>query len=68
MKKPVIERKRALVAHHPSAEVAGPGDRALHPPPPTGAPQHPAVLGGGLSANGRMRRDQLDPRLCPPFA
>ncbi len=68
MKERVIDGKRAVVAHHQSAEVAEPGDGAFHGPPPLLAPQRPAILGGGLAAIGPMRRDQFDPALRQPLA
>src|SRR5437899_7336806 len=60
MKERAINRQRAVVAHHQSAEVAEPGDGAFHRPPPLTAPQGPAVLRRGLATILAMRNDQLD--------
>jgi len=60
MKERAINRQRAVVAHHQSAEVAEPGDGAFHRPPPLIAPQRPAVLRRGLATIPAMRDDQLD--------
>src|SRR3989442_14368003 len=63
MKERAINRQRAVVAHHQSAEVAEPGDGAFHRPPPLIAPQRPAVLSRGLSTIPAIRNNQLD---APP--
>ena len=63
MKKPSINRQRAVVAHHQAAEVAEPGERAFHGPSSSVTPQRPAVLRGGLATILAMRYDQLDAAL-----
>src|SRR2546428_8054261 len=60
MKERAINRQRAVVPHHQSAEVAEPSDGASHRPPPLIAPQRPAVLRRGLATILAMRDDQLD--------
>ncbi len=63
MKERPVNGKRAVVAHHQSAEIPEPRDRAFHRPPPPIAPQRPAVLRRGLATIPAMRNDQLDAAL-----
>ena len=60
MKEGLVNRKRAVVAHHQTAEVAEPREGAFHDPPPLIATQRPPVLGRGFASILEMRGDQLD--------
>jgi len=68
MKEGLVNRKRAVIAHHQSAEVAQPGEGAFHGPPPPVAAQRSTVLRRGLAPILAMRGDQLDtaPRQLVP--
>jgi hypothetical protein len=60
MKESLVNRKRAVVAHHQSAEVADPGEGAFHDPASFIAAQRPAVLRRRFASILPMRDDQLD--------
>jgi len=60
MKESLVDGKRAVIAHHQSAEVAEPSEGALHSPPSLIAPQRPTVLGRRFAPILPMRGDQLD--------
>jgi len=60
MKKGLVDRKRAIMAHDESAEVAEPREGALHLPASLIASQDTSVLGRGMTAVGAMGCDQGD--------
>ena len=60
MKEGLVNRKRAVVAHHQSTEVAEPSEGAFHGPPSLIATQCPTVLRRGFTSLLAMRGDQLD--------
>jgi hypothetical protein len=60
MKEAPVNGKRAVIAHHQSAEVAEPSEGALHNPPSLIASQRSAVLRRRLATILPMRDDQLD--------
>jgi hypothetical protein len=60
MEEGLVNRKRAVVAHHQSAEVADPGEGAFHDPASFIAAQRPAVLRRRFASILPMRDDQLD--------
>jgi hypothetical protein len=63
MKEGLVNGKRAVIAHHQSAEVTEPSEGALHDPASLIAAQHPAVLRRGFASILPMRGDQLDAAL-----
>ena len=63
MKERMINCKRAVVAHHQSAEVAEPGEGALHDPASAVASQCPTVLRRRFAPILPMRDDQFDAAL-----
>jgi hypothetical protein len=63
MKESLVNGQRAIMAHHQSAEVAEPSERALHGPASFIAAQGPPILRSGLAAILAMRGDQLDAAL-----
>ena len=63
MKKPAINRQRAVVTYRQSPEVAQPCDGAFDDPPPLIAAQRPAILCRWLAPVFPVRRDQLDAAL-----
>src|SRR5215472_9096145 len=63
MKERTIHFEAALIPHHQAAEVAQPGERPLHLPPPPVAAQLPTVLQRRPLAVAPVRADQLD---APP--
>ena len=60
MKEGLVNRKRAVVADHESAEVAQPREGAFDGPASPVAAQRSAVLGRWLAPILAMRGDQLD--------
>jgi len=60
MKEGLVNGKRAVIAHRPSAEVVEPSEGALHDPPSPIATQRPTVLRRRFAPILPMRRDQLD--------
>jgi hypothetical protein len=60
MKEGLVNRERAVVAHHQSAEVAEPREGSFHGPTPSVAAQRPAILGPRLAPILAMRSNQLD--------
>ena len=60
MKEGAIHLERALVTHDQAAEVAQPGERLLHLPPPLLLPQLPGVLQRRLLTAAAVRAGQLD--------
>jgi len=67
MKESLVNPKRSIVADHPSAEVAEPGEGAFHGPAPPVSPERPAILRRGLPPILTVRSNQLDaaPRQLP---
>jgi len=63
MKKGLVNRQRSVVTHHQSAEVAEPGEGALHGPASSIAAQRPTVLRRRFAPILPMRNDQLDAAL-----
>ena len=60
MKESLVNGKRAVVAHHQSAEVAEPREGTFHDPSSLVAPQRPTVLRRRFASVLPMRHDQLD--------
>ena len=60
MKGALVNGKRAVIAHHESAEVAEPSESTLHNPPSLVAAQRPTVLRRKFAPVLPMRGDQLD--------
>jgi len=63
MKKGLVNGKRAVIAHHQSAEVAEPSAGAFHDPASLIASQGPTVLRRRFAPILPMRDDQLDAAL-----
>ncbi len=60
MEEGLVNRKRAIVAHHQSAEVAEPSEGAFHDPSSLIAAQRSAVLRRRFASILPVRDDQLD--------
>ncbi len=68
MKESFINRDRAIVADHQSAEVAEPGEGAFHFPATPVSTQRSAVLGARLAAIPAVGCYQFDPACRQPLA
>jgi hypothetical protein len=60
MKEGLVNRKRAVIAHDQSSEVAEPSEGPFHDPPSLIAAQRPTVLRRRFASILPMRDDQLD--------
>jgi hypothetical protein len=60
MKETLVNGKRAVIAHHESAEVAEPGESAFHDPPSLVTSQRPTILRRRLAPVPAVRGDQFD--------